>query len=192
MTDPARTGEITALLRSWGAGDRGAFDRLFGLVYEELHALARAQVRRGPQGTLSPTGLVHEVYLRLVERSGMQLEDRRHFFALSARAMRQIVVDFARRRAADKRGGSAKPLTLDERVLALPERAAEIVALDDALGRLETLEPRLSRVVELRFFGGLSIEETAESLGVSPRTVKREWQKARAFLFAELYPEGGA
>jgi RNA polymerase sigma factor (TIGR02999 family) len=139
---------------------------------------------------LSPTGLVHEAYLRLVGQAGMQLRDRRHFFALAARAMRQIVVDFARRRAADKRGGSARPLTLDERVLALPDRAAEIVALDDALGRLETLDPRLSRIVELRFFGGLSVEETAASLDVSPRTVKREWQKARAFLFAELYPEG--
>jgi RNA polymerase sigma factor (TIGR02999 family) len=181
-------GEITALLAAWGRGDRAAFDQLFGLLYPELHRLARAQLAlAGRHGTLSPTGLIHEAYLKLSGRAGLRLEDRHHFFSLAARVMRQVAVDLARQRAAAKRGGGASPVPLEEAGLAIGERAAEIVALDEALERLEALEPRLARIVELRFFAGLSVEEAAAALALSERTVKREWQKARAFLFHELH-----
>lgn len=193
MSDPAPAGEITALLVAWGQGDRAAFDQLFHLLYPELHRLARAQLAMaGRRGTLSPTALIHEAYLKLADQSRLRLSDREHFFSLAARVMRQVAVDLARQRAARKRGGGAAALTLEDAGLAIEERAAEIVALDDALGRLEALEPRLARIVEMRFFAGLSVEETAQALAVSPRTVKREFQKARAFLFHELHLQGSA
>ena len=182
-------GEITGLLIAWRAGDRSAFDRLFGLLYDELRAIARRQMRRsGRDQTLDTTAVLHEAYLKLVDPSRAAVEDRGHFMALAARAMRHILVDHARKRGAQKRGG-------DDRVRLEsdpphPETAAgeDLVALDAALERLESLDPRLVKVVELRFFGGLSVEEAAEVLATSPRTVKRDWSKARAFLFAELKP----
>jgi len=193
MADGAPAGEITALLVAWGQGDRAAFDQLFGLLYPELHRLARAQLAlAGRRGTLSPTGLIHEAYLKLADQSRLRVEDRGHFFSLAARVMRQVAVDLARQRAAKKRGGGAGPVPLEQAGLAIEERAAEIVALDEALARLETLEPRLARIVEMRFFAGLSVEEAAQALALSERTVKREWQKARAFLFHELHAEGAS
>jgi len=184
-------GEITLLLEAWGRGDRDAFDRAYALVYAELRALARRQLwGRPPGGTLTPTALVHEAYLKLVDRTRAAVNDRRHFLALAGRAMRQIAVDCARQRAAGKRGGGLANLALDEGLLPVEERAREVLALDEALTRLELLDPRLGHTVELRFFGGLSVEETAEVLESSPRTVKRDWQKARAFLFQALQAKG--
>jgi RNA polymerase sigma-70 factor (ECF subfamily) len=182
---------ITDLLVSWRNGDRAAVHQLIPLVYEELRALAHRQLGgHGPQ-MLQTTALVHEVYLRLAGRSQLRVEDRRHFFAIAARAMRQLVVDHARRQAAGKRGGSQRMVPLDGAEIPVAGRAAEIVAIDAALDRLAAHDARLSQVVELRFFGGLSVEETADVLGSSPRTVKRDWRKARAFLYREL-TEGGA
>jgi len=185
-TERETPGEITLLLISWRGGDRGAFDRLFPLILGELRVLARRQLRRvGREQTLDTTALIHETYLKLVDQSRVAMQDRHHFFALAAKAMRHILVDEARRKGALKRGGAAKPVTLDDGVPAV-ERAAEVVAVDEALARLEAVDPRLGKIVELRFFGGLSVEETAATLDLSARTVKRDWQKARAFLYHEL------
>ena len=185
-TERETPGEITLLLISWRGGDRGAFDRLFPLILGELRVLARRQLRRvGREQTLDTTALIHETYLKLVDQSRVAMQDRHHFFALAAKAMRHILVDEARRKGALKRGGAAKPVTLDDGVPAV-ERAAEVVAVDEALARLEEVDPRLGKIVELRFFGGLSVEETAATLDLSARTVKRDWQKARAFLYHEL------
>jgi RNA polymerase sigma factor (TIGR02999 family) len=179
-------GEITRLLNEWRSGDRSAFDRLFPLIYNELRVLARRQLRRaGRDQTLNTTALLHEAYLKLVDRSRAEVQDRHHFFALAAKAMRHILVDGARRRGALKRGGAADPLPLEEGAAA-KERGSEVIAVDEALARLEAADPRLGKIVELRFFGGLSVEETAEMLELSPRTVKRDWQKARAFLYHEM------
>lgn len=191
MTPPPADGEITALLVAWGAGDRDAFDRLFSLLYADLHRLARAQLAlRARRDSLGPTGLIHEAYLKLVDQARLRVEDRGHFFSLAARVMRHVAVDVARSRAAQKRGGGAPALSLDDALVPIEERAEEIVALDGALLRLETLDPRLARIVDLRFFAGLSVEETSTVLAVAPRTVKRDWHKARAFLYQELH--GGA
>lgn len=183
---PAR-GEITGLLLAWRAGDRSAFDRLFGILYDELRLLARRQLRRsGREQTLDTTSVLHEAYLKLVDPDRAAVEDRMHFMALASRAMRHILVDHARRRAAGKRGAGDR-VSLDGDPPAPPSAGGEdLVALDTALSRLETIDPRLCRVVELRFFGGLSVEEAAEALQTSPRTVKRDWRRARAFLFHEL------
>ncbi|PYT18195.1 MAG: RNA polymerase subunit sigma-70 [Acidobacteria bacterium] len=187
---PDSPGEITGLLIAWRGGDRDSFDRLFPLVYGELRLLARRQRRRAAhEPGLDTTGLIHEVYLRLVDQSRAEVQDRHHFFALAAKAMRHILVDDARHRGALKRGGAADPVTLDDGVAAV-ERGSELMAVDEALARLEAADPRLGRIVELRFFGGLSVEETAETLDLSPRTVKRDWQKARAFLYHELERRG--
>jgi RNA polymerase sigma factor (TIGR02999 family) len=183
---PAR-GEITGLLIAWRSGDRAAFDRLFGLLYDELRLLARRQLRRsGRDQTLDTTSVLHEAYLRLVDPARAGVEDRGHFLALASRAMRHILVDAARRRGARKRGaGDLGRLDGDpEDPGALP--GEDLVALDAALQRLEAVDARLGRVVELRYFGGLSVEEAAEAMATSPRTVKRDWVKARAFLFHEL------
>jgi RNA polymerase sigma factor (TIGR02999 family) len=181
-------GDVTRLLLAWRDGSEDAPRELFAVLYQELRRLARAQLRRrGRRDSLATTGLVHEAYLKLADQTRLDLRDRGHFLALAARAMRQIVVDHARRRAAGKRGGAAVLATLDEDAVAAEARADEIVALDAALSRLEALDERLSRIVEMRFFGGLSVEETAQALGLSERTVKRDWQKARAFLYAELH-----
>lgn len=188
----ASEGEITRLLAELRGGDRAALNRLFPLVYEELRGRARRELRRrSPGETLNTTALVHEVYLKLADASPLALEDRRHFFALAARAMRQIVVDHARRALAQKRGGGARAVTLDAPELGVqPVQPAELLALDRALSELGELDERLARTVELRFFAGLSVEETAEAMDVSPRTVKRDWRKARAFLHHAI--AGGA
>ena len=175
--------EITTLLAALRAGDKSAMDRLFPLVYREFHGRAHQQLaRRRPGETLSTTALVHETYLKLAGSAKQSYEDRLHFFAVASRAMRQILVDYARRNATAKRGGS-RAVTLDDDAAANPDRAEELLALDEALEHLERLDPRLVQTVELRFFGGLSVEETADAMGISPRTVKRDWQRARAFLF---------
>jgi RNA polymerase sigma factor (TIGR02999 family) len=191
--DTHTQGEITRLLLLWRQGSPGSFDRLLPLVYQELKRLARRQIARGGPGrTLNTTGLVHEAYLKLVDQSRAEVNDRHHFFALAARAMRQILVDAARRRAADKRGAGAAEANLDDMEVAAPDLPDDVVAVDASLGRLERLEPRLGRVVEMRFFAGLSVEETAAALEISTRTVKREWQRARAFLYLDLKRAGGA
>ena len=179
--------EITRLLESWRGGNPEAANRIFELVYRELHVLAHRQLVRGlPGNTLVTTALVHEAYVKLVDHTRASFEDRGHFLAVAAKAMRQILVDHARKRAALKRGGRLHRTTLEAGRVPIEERAAEVVALDEALVRLEELEPRLAAVVEMRFFGGLSVEETGEALDLSPRTVKRDWQKARAFLYRAL------
>jgi len=185
-------GEITLLLIEWREGRSEAPGELFPLVYEELRALARGQLRRHPAGeTLRPTALVHEAYLKLVDQTRVRINDREHFFALAAKAMRQILVDHARRSSALKRGGDAirTVLSQDDASVELP--VVEMLALDEALSHLESLEPRLAQVVELRFFGGLSVEETAAALDLSSRTVKRDWRKARAFLYTEISGRAG-
>jgi RNA polymerase sigma factor (TIGR02999 family) len=185
---PSSPGEdFAGLLGSWRAGNRDAFDRLFSLVYEELRILARRQLRRaGGSPTLATTALIHEAYIKLAQRSRASAEDRHHFFALAAKAMRHILVDHARRRGAFKRGAAVQGGMPEEPADSAALQAAELVEVDRALTRLEGLDPRLGQIVEMRFFGGLSVEETAEALAISPRTVKRDWSKARAFLFDEL------
>jgi RNA polymerase sigma factor (TIGR02999 family) len=194
MTDTAQSRsngvdqhEITVLLQAHREGDRQAFDRLVELVYPHLRRLARSQLRRGRAGeTLRTTALVHEAYLRLADETGIQWDGRAHFFGVAARAMRQIIVDHARARNAAKRGGGKAPLTLDESDLAVEEQAETILLLDTALDKLADLNERLSRVVECRFFAGLTEEETAAALSLSRATVQRDWTKARAWLRREL------
>ncbi len=190
------TGEFTRLLAAARQGGGDAVDRLLPLVYDELRGVAHRQLRmRRPGQTLETTALVNEAYLKLVDASQAHYEDRNHFFSVAAVAMRHILVDHARRRSAQKRGGPDEPLLLDEaRLAAGPEdgasqKAIEILALDEALGTLARLDPRLVKLVELRFFGGLSVSETAEVLAVSERTVKRDWRKAKAFLYRALSSE---
>jgi RNA polymerase sigma-70 factor, ECF subfamily len=162
-------------------------DRLLPLVYDELRRRARHQLGRGGRSaTLSTTGLVNEAYLRLVASPTRDWEDRHHFFGVAAKAMRSVVVDYARRRGARKRGGDVQRIELDEGHLRVEQDAAEILAIHEALGRLAAVDERMSDLVELRFFGGLSVDETAEVLGVSDRTVKREWAKARTLLYQLL------
>ncbi len=185
MPENQAPGEITELLCELQAGDRQALEKLFPLVYQELRRRAHWQLS-GDNPTLSTTDLVHETYLKLLESSAAVGVNRRHFFNVAARAMRQIVVDSARRRTAAKRGGGQKPITLDEARLGIAEQAADLLALDRALEDLEALDERLARVVELRFFAGLSVEEVAEVLGVTDRTVKRDWRKARTFLYQQI------
>jgi RNA polymerase sigma-70 factor (ECF subfamily) len=182
--------DITDLLSAWRKGDGAALDKLVPLVYEQLKSLARRQLAGQDRRLLQTTALVHDAYLKLAAHSRLDVQDRRHFFAIAARAMRQLIVDHARRRATQKRGGPVEDLPLEEGQVALDERAGEIVAMDEALDRLAAVDERLSRIVELRFFGGLSVEETAEILDSSPRTVKRDWRKARAFLHGELGKAG--
>lgn len=187
---PLHPAEVTGLLRAVGEGDRGAFDRLFPLVYAELRALAGRQLRGEAVGhTLQATALVHEAYLKLALPDGAAAwSDRAHFFGIASRAMRQVLVDHARRRRADRRGGGWARTTLSGKPLALDTDPEELLALDAAL---EGLEPRQREIVEMRFFGGMTEEEVAAVLGVSDRTVRREWVKARAWLYDALYPDGG-
>jgi RNA polymerase sigma factor (TIGR02999 family) len=178
---------VTALLRAAEAGDRTALDRVFSVLYDELRAIAHRQLRQAPSGeTLSTTGLVHEAYLKLSRGAGWSAKDRSHFFALSARAMRMILIDQARARVSEKRGSGLRPLDLEDVQIPVEERAAELLALDEALDKLGGVDEELARLVEWRFFAGLSLEEIAEISGRSVRTVKRHWQTARAFLFQEL------
>jgi RNA polymerase sigma factor (TIGR02999 family) len=180
--------EVTALLKEWSAGDRSALERLMPLVYGELHKLAASHLRseRGDH-TLQPTALVHEAFLRLVGQRSVSWASRAHFYGIAAQMMRRILVDHARRRLAAKRSPGTLFLDLGEKAAgAVPDRAPELLALDRALTELERLDPRQAKVVELRFFAGLSVEETAEVAGVSTATVKREWRTARAFLRHEI------
>ena len=179
-------GEITQYLSAARQGDRAALDRVFSRVYDEVRRIATAQVRRaGGENTLSTTAVVHEAYLRLAGGAPVAWEDRGHFFAVAARAMRQVLLNHARSHLAQKRGG-VRPLSLDGVTIAIDAKVAELIEMDSALDRLETLDERLGRVVELRYYAGLTVEETAEVLGVTDRTIKRDWQTARAFLYREL------
>ncbi len=181
------SGEVTEMLLAWNRGEPGALDRLLPAVQKELHRVARGYMRRErPDHTLQATALVNEAYLRLVDQTRVTWKNRAHFIAVAARLMRRILVDHARHRAAKKRGGPDLRLTLASDVAAPDEKNVDLVALDTALEKLEALEPRQARVVELRFFGGLTREEAAEALDVSPVTVKRDWIAARAFLYREL------
>lgn len=184
--------DVTALLRAWNDGDQAAADQLLVVVYRDLHRQAERYMRAQPPGhTLQATGLVHEAYLRLVNHQPAGWNGRGHFFAVAAKAMRSILVDHARARGAAKRGGGADPLTLED-VEAVAEGEVPVLDLDEALSRLAQLDPRKGSLVELRYFGGLSIEETAEVLGLSPATVKREWRTARAWLRRELAADPSA
>jgi RNA polymerase sigma factor (TIGR02999 family) len=187
MTPPL-SHNVTQLLRAWSQGDRAALDGLLPLVYRELHGQAERFMRgQSPGHTLQVTGLVHEAYLRLVDQAGVEWQSRAHFFGVAGKAMRSILVDHARARGAVKRGGGARQLTLGAAGAAAGvEAPVDVLALDEALTRLAALDPEQARLVELRYFTGLSIEETAEVLGVSPATVKRQWQVARAWLTREL------
>ena len=179
--------EVTRLLRAWSDGDTGALDQLTPIVYDELRRLAaRYMGRERPSHTLQTSALINEAYLRLVDAQAVRWQNRSHFFGVSAQVMRRILVDFARARRNLKRGGGAPPLSLDEAMVSVPERSADLLALDEALERLAALNPRQSRVVELRYFGGLTEEEVAEALSISPRTVRNDWGLARAWLYREL------
>jgi len=179
--------QITSLLLAWSQGNADALDKLVPLVYQELHRLAHRYMRaERPDHTLQTTALINEVYLRLVHGTLPQWRSRAHFFAVSAQVMRRILVDFARARRYLKRGGGAHALSLEEAPALLPGPSRDFLALDDALNALAAVEPRKSRVVELRFFGGLSVEETAEVLQVSPDTVLRDWRLAKAWLRREM------
>ena len=192
---PEARGEVTALLIAGRGGDHEAYARVFPLVYEHLRAVARAQLRRDVRHrigghTLSTTAVVHEAWFRLADPSRLDVHDRSHFLAIAARAMRQVLVEHARRFRAVKRGGGVAPLELDAAgdagALAADERSEVLVALDEALVRLAAFSPRLAQVTECRYFGGLTEEETAEALGITARTVRRDWVKARAWLHTEL------
>lgn len=179
--------DVTQLLVAWRDGDASALERLIPLVYAELRRVAHRYMRdERPDHPLQTTALVHEAYLRLIDVSRVDWESRNHFFAVSAQMMRRILVDAARRRNADKRGGDASHVALDEAIVLVAERGADLVALDEALDQLATLAPRKARVVELRFFGGLSVKETAEVLGVSVETVARDWRMAKLWLRRDL------
>jgi RNA polymerase sigma factor (TIGR02999 family) len=180
--------DITKLLVRWSEGDREAFDRLFPFIYEELHRIAERQFRRErADNTLQPTALVNELYLRLIKHNGVDWQNRSQFFGISAKIMRQVLVDRARARNASKRGSGNYKLDLTE-IGDLPEKTErlDLLALDQALERLSSFDEQQTRIVEMKFFGGLSIEETADAIGVSPATVKREWTLAKAWLFLEL------
>jgi RNA polymerase sigma factor (TIGR02999 family) len=184
---------VTQLLEQWNGGDREALDKLMPLVYEELRKMARRYMsRQTPGHTLQTTALINEAYLRLVKQKEKHFENRAHFFGVAAQAMRHILVDYARERQTAKRGGGARPISLEEAALVTRERAAELVAFDEALKELERLSGRQSRVVELRYFGGLSVEETATVLEVSPETVMRDWSMAKAWLHRALSPASEA
>jgi RNA polymerase sigma factor (TIGR02999 family) len=193
MTDSPRHAEpraaspITELLIELRDQGANAMERLFPLVYDELRRIAHSHMsREGTGHTLETGALVHETYIRLVDQTRVEWRDRNHFYAIASQAMRRILVDHARRRRAAKRGGAMRPVALEEGVATVEERAETLIALDEALTRLERLDARLCRVVEYRFFGGLSELETAAALGVTDRTVRRDWTRARAWLYREL------
>ncbi len=179
--------DITTLLVRWGRGDQEALDALTPLVYQELRRLANGYLRRERQDhTLEGTVLVHEAYLRLIDQNQVEWRSRNHFYALAAELIRRILVDHARARVAAKRGGSNIKLSLDESLAPAQEKEQDLVSLDDALNALADADSQQSRIVELRYFGGLTIEETADVLGISPATVKRDWVMAKAFLKREM------
>jgi RNA polymerase sigma factor (TIGR02999 family) len=183
--------DVTELLLAWNRGDQDALDRLIPLVHDELHRLAKRFMRReAPGQTLQTTALVNEVYLRLVDASRVGWQNRAHFFGIASRLMRQVLVDIARSRNALKRGGAARRVSLDQALELGEEQDVDLIALDQLLATLAALDERKGQVVELRFFGGLSVEETAVALGVSPETVMRDWKFAKTWLLREL--NGGA
>ena len=178
---------VTQLLIEWGNGDEAALNKLMPIIYSELRKRAhRYMARENPGHTLQTTALIHEVYIRLAEQKDKKWENRSHFFAVAAQAMRHILVDYARSRNAARHGGALRSVSLEEAALVSDERTSEIVALDEALEQLAEIDPRQSRIVEMRFFGGLSVEETAAVLKVSPITVIRDWNVAKVWLYREL------
>src|SRR2546423_2502412 len=186
----ASSNEVTQLLEEWSSGKREALDKLTPLVYEELRRLAhRYMNREQPGNTLQTTALVNEAYLRLVKRKSVRWQNRAHFFAVAAQVMRHILIDHAREHHYAKRGGDARKISLDQVTLMSPERAKELIALDEALEALARIDPRKSRIVELRYFGGMTIEEVAEVLKIAPVTVQREWRAAKAWLYKAVTSE---
>lgn len=188
---PSRTAmpeaDITQMLLELSGGNREAMDRLLPAIYEQLRGMARRELRRERPGhTLTPTGLVHEAYLKLVQLERVDWRGRAHFFGACAQEMRRVLISHARKKKADKRGGGVSPVTLDNVLVAAESRPQELLALDEALVKLEALSKRQARIVECRFFAGMSVEETAAALEISPATVKREWTAARAWLNREL------
>ena len=182
--------QISVILKDWSGGNRASADVLLSLVYDELRKIAAQYLRKERSDhTLQPTALVHEAYLKLVDISDISWQDRAHFFAVSSNVMRQILVDYARARLADKRGGAAQRIALEDAISFSNEPDVDLIALDEALKQLAEFDEQQSRLVELRFFGGLTIEETAEVLGISPATVKREWTMAKAWLFRRMKNE---
>jgi RNA polymerase sigma factor (TIGR02999 family) len=179
--------EVTSLLHAWRGGDQGALDKLMPLVYGELRKLAHRYMLRERAGhTLQTTAVVNEAYLRLIDARQVEWKDRAHFFAISANLMRRILVEFARSRGRNKRGGDVRKVELDEALAVSPPRGTDLVALDDALTALAAMDERKAKVIELRFFGGLSVEETAEVLNVSADTVMRDWKLAKVWLWREM------
>ena len=185
MSQPSK--EISVILKDWSAGDRGSADVLLSLVYDELRKLAAKYLSRERCGhTLQPTALVHEAYMRLVDISDIKWQDRAHFFAVSANVMRRILVDHARAKHAEKRGGGAQRIALEDAMSLSKDSDINVLEIDEALQELSTFDDLQSRIVELRFFGGLTIEETSHVIGKSPATVKREWSMAKAWLHNKL------
>ena len=181
------SGTISKLLVEWRDGDTTALDRLVPLVYRELRRLAGYYMRRQrADHTLQTSALINEAYLRLIDHKNMRWKNRAHFYAVAAQAMRRILVDHARSRGYAKRGGGARKVSFDEAVIGAEERGAELIALDDALKNLDLIDPRKSQIVELRYFGGLSVDETAEALGISPVTVMRDWRSAKGWLLRAI------
>ena len=179
--------EVTQLLVAWGNGDEVAREKLISVVYQELHRLAHHYMKReSPGHTLQTSALVNEAFVRLVDQRNVRWQNRAHFFGIAAQMMRRILVDYARSRRYAKRGGGARAMSLDEAMIVSDERSAEVVSVHEALEQLAKLDPRKGQIVELRFFGGLSIEETAEVLGVSPGTVMKDWTLAKAWLRREI------
>ena len=194
MEDSAPTSpQVTQLLNAWGEGDQVARDQLMPLVYEELHRLAHRYMKReSPGHTLQTSALVNEAFVRLVGQNNVRWQNRTHFFGIAAQMMRRILVDYARSRNYAKRGGGAARISFDEALIVSDERSAEVVNVHEALERLAKFDARKSQIVELRFFGGLSIDETAEVLSVSPGTVMRDWTLAKAWLRREISSDGSA
>jgi RNA polymerase sigma factor (TIGR02999 family) len=186
--DPKQTGQVTRLLVKAGGGDQDALNQLVPLVYDELRRVAERQLRRERQGhTLGASGLVNEAYLKLVDQLKVDWQSRQHFYAVASRAMRQILIDYARRRKTEKRGAGWDRTSIGQKQLGLDSPLEELLALDEALERMSEMDDRMRQVVEYRFFCGLTEKETAELLGVNLRTIQRDWLKARAWLYRELY-----
>lgn len=187
---PEKSPEISVILKDWSGGSRASADALLALVYDELRKIAARYLRKEKSGhTLQPTALVHEAYMKLIDISDINWQDRAHFFAVSANVMRRILVDHARAKLAEKRGGDSQRIALEDAVSLSSETNVDLLAVDEALKELAVLDEQQARIVELRFFGGLTIEETAHVAGVSPATVKREWAMAKAWLHRKLTTE---
>jgi len=190
--ESTRNPRVTELLLAWGQGDEAAMDRLAPLVYQELHRLARGYMKRERVAhTLQTSALVNEAYLRLIDVQQVRWQNRSHFYAMASRMMRRILVDFARRRRYQKRGGGAERVDLDENLIVTTRPSSDLVAIDDALSALASVDPRKVQVVELRFFAGLDVRETAAALNVSPETVRRDWRLAKAWLRREIRNTSG-